>query len=41
VSKECCLDKAKNWKPIEYDDDFRDQGAWKDGGFPLDDDEVI
>lgn len=24
VSKECCMDKAKNFKPIDYDDDYRD-----------------
>ena len=33
--------KAKNWKPIERNDDYRDLMAWKDGGFPLNDQEAI
>ena len=41
VSKECSMDKAKDFKCIEYDDDYRDPKSWKDGGFPLDDPEVI
>ena len=24
VSKECCMDKARSFKPIEYNDDYRD-----------------
>ena len=41
VSKECSMDKAKNFKHIDYDDDYRVPSSWKDGGFPLDDPEVI
>lgn len=41
VSKECSLDKARNFKHLEYEDDYRHPSAWKDGGFPLDDPEVI
>jgi hypothetical protein len=35
------MDKARNFKPHEFDDDYRDPKAWKDGGFALDDPEVI
>lgn len=41
VSKECCIDKAKNFRPIDFNDDYRDPSSWKDGGFPLVDPEVI
>ena len=41
VSKEICLEKAKNWKPLASTDDYRCDSAYKSGGFPLDDAEVI
>ena len=41
VSKEICLEKARKFKIIEETDDFRHQDAYKDGGTPLNDQEVI
>jgi len=41
VSKDICLDKARAFKPLEFDDDFRAADAWRDGGFALNDQEVI
>lgn len=34
-------EKARNWKPINKSDDYRDENAWKDGGFPLNDQEAM
>ena len=41
VSKEICLEKAKRFKCIDHNDDYRDCEAYKDGGTPLNDQEVI
>lgn len=35
------LQLAKNWKPIDREDDWRQPDSWKDGGFPLNDPEVL
>lgn len=36
------LQRAREWKPLDLHDDFRiKEGAHKDGGFPLDDAEVL
>jgi hypothetical protein len=32
---------AQSWQPISEKDDYRVANAWKDGGFPLNDHEVI
>lgn len=33
--------EAKNFRMLQMDDDYRSPDAWKDGGFPLNDQEVI
>ena len=38
-SQEKLLDNAKNFKPIQYFDDFRLEEAYRDGGFSFDDQE--
>jgi hypothetical protein len=35
------IQAAKSWQPIQRKDDYRVADAWKDGGFPLNDHEVI
>ena len=38
---EMFIEKARNFTPIEYYDDHRAAGAHPNGGFPLDDQEVV
>jgi hypothetical protein len=33
--------EAAGWKIVDKDDDYRHPNAWKDGGFPLNDQEAI
>lgn len=35
------MDAARSWQPIPLSDNYRAADAWKDGGFPLNDHEVI
>ena len=35
------MQKDKNYKYLEYNDDYRAPEAWKDGGFAMVDKEVI
>ena len=40
-SKDILLDKARNFSPLNYDDDYRIEEAWRDGGFQFNDQEQI
>jgi len=35
------IEEAKNWKPYDAYDDYRHEGSYKDGGFPLNDQVVV
>lgn len=35
------LEAAKNWKPIERSDNYRDPEGSKDGGFPFTDADLL